>query len=146
MVLLFETTGLDAIHLPRIWGYTKTITFVLFPTMIHLKAQELFPLQLVSPNIRSCPSLEYIPFPHIFLLLFLVSSFASFYFPPIHFLDSCQRPFSKMPIQPYHYPKVLSGDSANSCRQFSKVFCLQPWTFPILGLATDFLAPAQIYF
>ena len=37
-----------------IWGYTETMAFVLFLTMMHLNTQKFFPLKLMSPTVRSC--------------------------------------------------------------------------------------------
>lgn len=61
--LFFETTGLNAVCLSGILRCAQTITFVLFLTVIHLKTQELFLLQVVSPmpcitDSRNCTSLE----------------------------------------------------------------------------------------
>ena len=84
-----------------IWGYTETMAFVLFLTTMHLNTQKLFPLQLMSPTVRSCLTFALLLNSSIpssclswsisGLLIYLFAS--SFLFPPIHFLDSCQSAF-----------------------------------------------------
>lgn len=99
-----------------------------FLTMIHLKTQGLFLLQMKSPiwcvilTFALLWNMEYIPFPcRIFLGLFLVSSFASLslvlFSPNTFFLDTCQTASFKMSTWPYHYLKALSEESADSLGQ-----------------------------